>query len=162
MSNLDKLRLVKDTFTAYVNTKQEKQEFKLPPQIIDIQPEGSDDVVGVRLVFAIEPTIQFVYVPNEEPFVAAFVFPGDDSAISVSLTLELAHALRSAVPDINVQVVSAIAPVFREEGVNFTTDIDEVYEEYERMIKARATYILERDSIKLNGDIEDAVITSGN
>lgn len=141
----NKIQNIKATFEALAKAKNDSGMAKIFMDVQDVlSAEG--EVVGVRLLSAIEPTSQYLYVPKEgQNFIAAFVFPGDDSAFTTQLALEVANAVRSIEPDMSTNLVSVIAPIYAEMGVSFTADENEVYKIYRDFITRRAQTIADQD-----------------
>lgn len=127
------IEIIKQTFEQFAKAKEGFQ-----CDIATFADEENGDVSGVRLIYILNPTIQFVYAPKAGPNVAAFVFPGDDAAISAQIVQELGKAIRSALPEVETEVIGVIAPVFVEAGVSFTSDVEQVYDIYTECIRQRA------------------------
>lgn len=137
----NKIQNVKATFEALAKSKNDSNLTKIFMDVQDVT-NAEGELVGVRLLSAVEPTSQYLYIPKEgQDFVAGFVFPGDDSAYSTQLALEVANAVRSIYPELPTNLVSVIAPIYSEAGVSFTGDGEEVYKIYREFMVRRGESI---------------------
>lgn len=126
--SIENINIIKATFQAYANSV-EVREGTMPMDVQDVEKEGK--IVGVRLVSPIFPTSQYLYCPdgdgvNKADYVAGFVFPGDDAAFTSQMALDVANAVRSAIPTLPTILTGVIAPKYHEHGVSMITDPDEV------------------------------------
>lgn len=146
------ISIIRATFEALAKSKNESGFHKMPLDVQDVT--NSEGVkIGVRLVSAIEPTAQYLFVPSNCEFVAGFTFPGDDAAYSVGLALEVANAVRSAFPSMPTNLVSVLAPVYSEQGVSFTQDGEEVYNIFREFTVKRAEYIQKEKTQSAEADL---------
>ena len=142
-----KITTIKTTFAELAKSKNETGQHKMPLTVEDVVKDGV--VVGARLLSAIEPTAQYLYVPTEgQDYVAGLTFPGDDAAYATQLALEVANAVRSAYPDLATNLVAVIAPKFEDGGVSFTHEGEEVYQIYKDFIVRRSEQIFAEQNEK--------------
>ncbi len=129
----EKIEIMRNNFLTF----QDKYALT-ETDIQDIKNE-EDQIIGVRFVCVINPTIQFVYVPSQVDELGVFVFPGDDAAISVQIVAQMTKQVNflRQVPLMPVTVLGVIAPIFGERTIDFTQNSDEVYRIWGEVMTAR-------------------------